>query len=331
MSTTNLILAEVIRLPLPDPGEHSVRAQRLLQLANLWLQRRAAGHGDDLVLVGVGAASEEELRAFVRPYGLATAALEVVIIEDESIAEDLGEVVGECLDSYLRRKHPGAIPLAVWPKPFRDVGYPDDVWWLGLDCADAGAGEWSDSIKALAPPPFNAQAATWSAILEAIAGQDDSDDPSQQLAAGLAAASLARWLDGFNAASGNTFFSFDYGDAANECGLDPFMVGLEAGIHHKEEIEAEIDGRDAQDLLRLAVRELLASGRYFDTGALSDYFGSSATLFFSVYSSIWPRRDRAAGDACEELVSPSVDEMGEIDSPWRFVAYGDWGDIDDSL
>ena len=326
-----MILAEVIHLPLPDPSEQSMRAQRLLQLANVWLQRRAAGHGDDLLLVGIGAASEDELRALVRPYGLATAALEVVTVECENVAEDLGEAVGECLDSYLRRKHPGAIPLAAWPKQFREIGYPDDVWWLGFECPDAGAGQWADSIKALAPPPFDAQAATWGAVLGAVAELDESEDSSQQLAAGLAAASLARWLSGFNSSSGNGFFSFDYEEAANECGLDPFMIGFEAGIHHKEEVEAEGDGRDPQDLMRLAIRELLAGGRYLDTGALSNYFGSSVTLFFSVYTSIWPKRDRAAGDACEELVSPSADEMGEIDSPWRFVAHDDWGDIDDSL
>lgn len=331
MSTINLVMAEVIHLPLPDPGEQSMRAQRLLQLANVWLQRKAAGHADALLLVGVGTDSEEELLKVVRPFGLAAADLEVVGVEDKEAVEEIGETVGDCLGSYLRRKHPGAIPLMAWPNQFREAGYPDDLWWLGFECPEADAGDWADCIKALVPPPFDAQAATWGAVLEAIADLDDGDGPRQHLVAGLAAASLARWLSGFNAASGNQFFSFDYEDAANECGLDPFMIGFEAGVHHATEVEAEMDGRDATDLLRFTMRELLASGRYLDTGALCSYFGSSVTLFFSMYTSIWPKRDKAAGDTGEELVSPSGDDVGEVSGPWRFVAYDDWADIDDSL
>lgn len=327
----SLIVVQVLQLPVPGPSEESPYAKRLLLLANAWLRRRIEGYGDGLLLLGIGNCTVDDFRAQLTPFGLGGANVAVVEISDDAVERDIDEDIGDLLDGYLARSHPGAIPLGAWPKQFRDIGYSNDAWWLGLESTPGNSGQWADSIAALTPSPFREQAATWESVMDSITDFEPEDGPMQGLQSGLAAASLARWLAGFSAAAGDNFFDFDYGAVERSCGLDPFMLGFEAAIHHGDDVEAEMDERDCRDLSRFAVKELLASGRYLDTASIRDFFGSSSTLFFSLYTSIWPKRRRPASEACKELCSPTSEEMGEIDAPWRFVSYDDWEPIDDSL
>lgn len=331
MEKFSLIVVQVVHLPVPSPSKESPYAQRLLLLANAWLQRRMEGHGDTLLLLAIGNCTDHEFRSKLKPFGLGGAEVAVVECADDEVEQDLDESVGDFLDGYLASSHPGAIPLAVWPKQFRDIGYPDDAWWLGLESTPGNSGHWVDSIAALTPSPFQEQAATWDAVLGSITDRESEDGSAQGLQSGLAAASLARWLAGFSAAAGDNFFHFDYGDVERCCGLDQLMLCFEAANRHRKDVESDMDEREGEDLSQLAVRELLASGRYLDTAAMRDFFGNSAVLFFSLYTSIWPKRSRPAGEACNELCSSSPEDMGEIDDPWRFVSEDNWEPIDDSL
>ena len=331
MCKLSLVVIEVLHLPLPSLGESSPYMHRLLMLANAWLQRRAAGFQDTVVLIGVGAASEDELRSLVAPLGLKSVVLRTINRQEEDDSDDVGDEVSALLTTYLRSEHLAAVPLAVWPQSFRDIGYPDDAWWLGIECLKGDSGPWSHSLAGLSPVPFRQQAATWEAVLSTFVSLDCQDTSMERLHAGLAVASLARWLFGFSAATGDQFFHFDYSDVASTCELDHFMLGLEASRHHWDDLESEIDERESNDLQSYAMRELLTSDRYFCSTALKEFFGGPAALFFSAHTSIWPKVNQPAGDACVELTSPEGEDIGELDSAWRFVADGDWDDIDDSV
>lgn len=303
MPKFTLIAVEVLRSTVPGLNESSAAAQRLLQLANAWLQRRAGAFQDDLVLVGVGFDSEDALRALVAPFGLKAASLVVVDGADDEDTIDTGELIGAELDVYQPRKHPAAIPLAAWPRGLGDAGYPDDVWWLGLECLPANSGEWTASLKALLDDPFRAQASSWEAVLSATDDLEPRGDGIASLRAGLTVAALARWLCGFNAVTDNTFFDFGYGEVVDACELDPFLLGLEAGTEHPDELADEVDHLDAGGLQRIAVWASLTNGGHLDTGAIRRFFGSTAVLFYSLHSSIWPTRTCSAADGCHELCS----------------------------
>lgn len=322
----NLIAVAVLRHPVPDPSQQTAGAHRLLTLANAWLQRRAAGFLDDLVLVGVGFTDMDEIRASVTPFGLGAATILRLLATDDG---DFGEDVGAELHQLLPERHPCAISVSRWPVPARSAGYPEGLWWMGIECSDPDSGRWADSLSALLDEPFRSQAPTWEALLSSLMDLDLEGD-SARLQAGLSIASFARWLHGFNAAAENTFFDFDYRHAADACDLDDFLLGFEAAIHHGENLVHEADGHDTEQLRRYAVRALLGSNRYLDTAAIRSCFGGSAALFFSLHTSIWPNRSQPACDVCSELCSPTGDDIPDRLQAWSFVDRDDWSEIDDS-
>lgn len=63
-----LVMAAVV-LPLQGESE-KFQDLELLKLANCWLQRKADGHQDSLLLVGVNFAQVEDLQKRLAPLGL---------------------------------------------------------------------------------------------------------------------------------------------------------------------------------------------------------------------------------------------------------------------
>ena len=80
MSFKLALVAVVHRTSAADDGKPSLV---LLQGANAWLQRLAAGIQDDLFLIGVGFEDAPAFQAMLRPYGLANATIDVVPPEAE--------------------------------------------------------------------------------------------------------------------------------------------------------------------------------------------------------------------------------------------------------
>jgi len=75
-----------------------------------------------------------------------------------------------------------------------------------------------------------------------------------------------------------------------------------------------------------AIRQLSAGFRSHRQAVL----GSDSALFFTLYSSIWPRYDLRATEAGGALLGLEDVEFAEIDAAWQFVndgwhesAYGD--------
>lgn len=330
-SRFTLVAVEVLHHPVPDPAVASRSGHRLYQLANAWLQRRADGCKDDLVLVGIGFADEDAMRTAVAPFGLRSASLLVAPANEdgEDSTRDTGELVCAELALHITKRHPGAIPLAAWPPALTGAAYPEDLWWMGAECSSEQSGSWADALKKMLPSAFDAQAAAWEAVLDAV-GDLEREGEMATFRAGLTVASAARWIWGFNAASENDFFNFDYGEARAICDLNPFLLGFEAAAHHQEDLNAEVDDEDVGVTQDSAARALLRSGEYLDASALRQFFGGSANLLYSLHTSIWPKFGIPAGDACLELCSPSGDDIPEAIALWSFVNDDDWSGIDDS-
>jgi hypothetical protein len=331
VSNLKLILVEVVCTPIPDVNVPSVRAQRLLRLANAWLRRRALGEGDSLHLIGEGVPTADEFRSALVPFGLDAATISVVDRQDDGTAAGGDPDVESVIEPWLKASHGTAIPLAVVPEKFRAAGYPDSMWWLGIECAEPDIGEWTECIAAAAPEPFRSQASSWDAVLYAAVGRLDREGTAvSEFRTGLAVASLARWLAGFSAVSGDRHFDFDYEGVHQNFGLDDFRLGFEAALHHGGALGDEFEAGDVQRLRGRASKELLRSGRYFDPQALCDFFGGSASLFFSMYSSIWPKLNLPCGNVFDELLSLRRTSFADIDHAWQFVDQDDWTPIDDS-
>lgn len=320
-----LILVEVVRAPLP-----TTLLPRLLQLANLWLRRRAGGFDDLLHLVGVGFANDEEFRAALLPYGLDGATRSVV---DQAPEEDLSSNeadVGDAASIWVRRHHAGSLPLASWPQGLDGVAYPTDIWWMGLE-ASRDVSKWRDSIASAVSEPFASQAATWALLFDRTQGHPRGSGLQSEVLEGLSAAAFARWLAGFSAAAGDSFFDYSYGDVVENFGLDPFITALEGAQRCPGEIQEWVEADSPKEALTAVVRSLLQTNDDFDATALQEFFGSSALLFFTLYTSLYPQWSRSALEACMSLTGLESVNFGDIERPWRFVDWADWSVVDENL
>ncbi len=317
-----LILVEVVRAPLPD-----VLSSRLLQLANLWLRRRAAGWDDRLYLVGLGFDNEDAFRNALQPYGLDDAATTVLdASEDDS---DVSVEVGLEVSRWVRRHHDAALPLASWPRGLDGIAYPADVWWMGLEAAGESS-DWEDCIKAAVPQSFADQAATWALLFDKTQGHDEAWDMRDGLLAGLSAAAFAMWLVGFSAASENTFFDFSYAEVPRDFGLDPVVLILEGAERCPEAVGVWLHAESSTDALGSATKALLRTHQDFDAGVLADFFGSSTLLFYVLYASLNPQWASPAEDAFLSVTGLESTDYADVEKPWRFVDQGDWSVVDES-
>ena len=170
---------------------------------------------------------------------------------------------------------------------------------------------------------------TWVAILSARMDLNARGEDHEVYEAHMTALALARWLNGFDAATENNFYDFSAADALGAVGFDNLRLGFEAGHSHGEELGALVYGEDAANddlgpaMLLACLRE--RNGRVRD--ALSHAFGGSPALFWSLYVSIWSEFKKPMVEAMDDLLNlRTVAEMGNLDRPWRFVTDG-WIDF----
>lgn len=311
-----------------DPGANVT----LLQKANAWLQRRNASISDGLLLIGVGFADEPTFQAMLKPYGLASADIDVIPPDedfDENIAEDLGEAVESIAASWISKHHGKAIPVVKWSDLVPDAAYPDDGWWwVGLEASDDEQSSLADILNELLPNAFKKQALTWATIIAEAEGLSADGEEHEVHEAAMQVVALARWLTGFDAATENNFYDFSASDAIDAADLDTLRLGFEAGRNHESELGDYFDGNDETDeglagaCLLACLDERMGAVR----STLSDAFGGDSLLFWSLYRSIWPDLKRSSDDNMEGLVGLRDVDMGDIDRPWRFVTDG-WIDF----
>lgn len=305
----------------------------LLQKANAWLQRRNAGFDDDLLVVGIGFEDQSALKAMVKPYGLAQAQLTVENLDRDDDEYELGECMSRVVQGFRPRE---AISVTNWKDLVKDDSYPlDGWWWVGLQSIDdEQASALEVVIRNLVPDPFRETAMTWTAIIAACMDLNARGEDHEVYEAHMTALTLARWLNGFDAATENNFYDFAAADAIRFIGFDTLRLGFEAGHNHGEDLGELVygDGSPNDDLGPALLLACLRQRNDRVRKALSRALGGDASLFWSLRTSILQSFTaevfrKPANQAMNDLLSlRTAAEMGDLDGPWRFVTEG-WIDF----
>ena len=296
MSFKLALVAVVHRTSAADDGKPSLV---LLQGANAWLQRLAAGIQDDLFLIGVGFEDAPAFQAMLRPYGLANATIDVVPPEAEEDgdldSDDWRESVASLVEGWISRNHPSAIPLVNWAgfcgKQAYSVG---DWWWVGLEPAGSPAVGLTNFLRGSVPDAFSAQTPTWLGVIAVAFDLDLESEGAPAYEAAMTTVALTRWLIGFDAATENNFFEFDAADMVDDAEIDGLRLGIEAGRYHESDLSDEFDDPEIEQR-HLDAACLLACLRDRNPGiraGLADVFGGDASLFWTLYRSIWQKWPR---------------------------------------
>lgn len=321
----------LIALVYPNAASEANLDVSLLQKANAWLQRLAANKADDLFLIGVGFADEPSFLAKLKPYGLAFAKISVIspVELEDAIGSGLGEAVEPIAANWILNNHKSAIPLAKWDALLPDASYPvDGWWWVGLEAKGDDQSSFADILEELLPDAFKDQALTWATLFAEYYGSSAGGEEHEIHEAAMKTVALARWLVGFDAATGNNFYDFSASDAIRAAGLDELRLGFEAGRNHESELLDYFEGNDSSDeglagaCLLACLDERMGEVRT----ALSDAFGGDSLLFWSLYRSIWSDLKTTGIENMDDLLSLRLDDEGELDRPWRFVTDG-WIDF----
>lgn len=321
----------LIALVYPNATSNAGLNVALLQKANAWLQRRGANVSDDLLLIGAGFADEVAFKAMLKPYGLASAEVSVIPLDELNPSDGiaLSESVEPIAETWISNHHDSAIPVINWRPLVPDAAYPGDGWWwVGLEAKDDEQSNLADILVELLPNAFKKQALTWATIIAEAEGLSSDGEGHEVHEAAMQVVALARWLTGFDAATENNFYDFLASDAIHVADLDALRLGFEAGRNHESELSDYFDGNEESDgglagaCLLACLDERMGSVR----STLSDAFGGDSLLFWSLYRCIWPDLTCPSDDSFEGLVGLRDVDMGDIDRPWRFVT-GGWIDF----
>jgi hypothetical protein len=325
--------------PHVPPVKNSGMDIRLLRAVNLALRRHLEGLEDAFLFVVYGACDEDAAKRALHAYGFPH--LNVRFVGEDApldcdekgcvhLDQDFQEDIGYEIQRWVEHEHPEALPLLdlLAPQENKLNGYRDlDWWWIGCKAAEP-VFPWPFDVNTfsnLLPGTQTNRGATWLALLEA-GGNFDSDlvgcTVYQDFRISATAASLCEWLHGFEGASGNDYNHFEPVHSADVLGLNLVLLGLDATevLHEKDDDtldEAEID----EDVTRAAVLALTERYRIKVQSALA-VLGSDSALFFTLYSSIWPRYELRATEAVSALLGLEDVEFGEIESAWQFVHDG---------
>ena len=150
----------------------------------------------------------------------------------------------------------------------------------------------------------------------------------------MTALTLARWLNGFDAATENNFYDFAAGDAIRATAFDRLRLEFEAGHNHGEELGELVcgDALPDDDLGPALLLGYLRQRNDQVRDALSHAFCGDASLFWSLHTSILQSLTpevfrKPANQAMDDLLNlRTAVEMGELDGKWRFVTKG-WIDF----
>ncbi len=319
------------------PKKDSATDIALLRAANLALKRRIDGYKDAFLFVSPIIESQKNLDDLIKGYGFPEADIVYLDYDEEDFNQtpacDIGDDIACQIKSWLAKKHPESLAFLDSPYAF------EQFWWSGIEYDpdhdlspinfDIG------KLRAQFPDTHANRQNLWHAILIHALDIDTDAVESDEIAKDKAIALLAtlcEWLHGFEAASGNTFNDFDHGYFASEIGPSDFFLGFQAAKLITGEIEclSEDYGGHEIDVLRAAGFKLITEDlRDEVSGGMTHLFGGDTSLFWTLYSAIWPNFDMKMNDAVEELTNMKHIDFEEIADAWEFVSSG-WCDKADN-
>lgn len=325
--------------PHLPPERDSGRDIALLRAANLAMRRDRAGIEDAFLFVVYGACDSEAAQRALADYGfprltVRLAGEDEALESDEqgrvSINQDFEVDIGREVQRWVEREHPGSLPLLSLLAPDREAleDYGTLEWrWLGLEAGDSDF-PWpfdNDAFSKLLPWTHTRRAETWLALLQAGSDFNENDigrTPYESFQIGARVAALCEWLNGFEAASGNSYNHFEPAHAAEALGLNDVFLGFEAATERAQSARMALNEAESDEAIRatavLAVTEKRRAGVLSALAVL----GSDSALFFTLYSSIWPRYEVPTTEAATALLDLEYLEYGEIEAAWQFVTDG---------
>lgn len=316
------------------PTQDSADDVALLRAANRAMRRKQRGHSDSFLFVFAGQFDEDKLQQAITAYGFPDFSVSKIETDGDvdtssgSDYEALCTEVGGVVSKWLGREHPGAIAFS--SDDFKETTF----WWSGVEHDDDRSCDWHFTAEAYAaslPDAHRARAATWLTVLshsvELAEMQADCPTALGADRAAAWAATLCEWLHGFEAATGNSFNSFE-SEYAFALMPSEFYLGFEFARISGEELGTICDqtGDDVDSLPGAALKAVTEAQRSELRSALSSFFGGDSDLLWALHSAIWPKFDQPMSDALNGLLGVAdYDGLAELDAPWRFVSEG-WCD-----
>lgn len=313
------------------PSEDSKGHIDLLRAANLALQRKLRGVDDIFLFISAPGVAQKNCEAMLKSYGFPEFELmligeggsEAQLMPDREELESNAESYVAC---WLAEKHPAAIAHAGC------LYGATSFWWGGIEANPKDLFDEAFLVAEFArnvPTSHTRVAGTWLAILEEVAGLDEirRDGPEEfgQQRSAVWVATLCEWLHGFEAACGNSYNQFEPDSLIRDFSISRFFLGFEAARLSGESLDdlcnsldEDLDGM-AEVALKLVTENLRSELR----SALADFFGNDSGLYWALHSTVWPRFDQPMLEAINEVLNlEGIEEYGDIETPWRFVADG---------
>ena len=320
----SLNLSLVVTLFQTQVVDKAILNVDLLQKANAWLQRLNAGQKDQLIIVGVGFQNLEVLKNTVTPYGLGDADLITAIGDKEDDGVEIDQAIAKAV---VQLRWMDTITIVNWKNLEINENYPlDGWWWVGVKSTHNETAIFLDAeVRDLVQKPFQKTYSTWLSILTNPLDLDVNDGDYFEYEAKMNALTLARWLNGFNASTDNSFYDFDCKEAINKLGPHVIRLGLEAAYSDDDQVRDLVYVEVADNMeLEPAILLLCLRQRTDDVRTtLVKAFGNEASLFWSLYDSIWPELEKPMDQVMDDLLNLTTSvEMGEIERPWLFVTKG---------
>lgn len=318
------------------PAANSASDIALLRSANHAMQRKVHGVEDAFLFVVVGRLTWEGVTEAISAYGFPNATVVCIETDDVERRLEMGEEiipaeVGNEVEKWMNREHIGAIARF-------SQDYPDtEFWWSGVEHAD-DVFDWpfdyGDYAKSL-PTNHHSRAATWLTVLghavELHEVQATNPDNLGRDRAAAWAATLCEWLHGFEAACGNGYNHFE---EEREAAILPsdFFLGFELARLSGDDLESLCDqyGEDVDGLRDAALKAITSELRDDLRNGLSSIFGGDSGLYWALHSAIWPEFTKPMVEAINQLLAvDNIDEITELDAPWRFVVNSWCDEADD--
>lgn len=313
------------------PSEDSKGNIDLLRAANLALQRKLRGVEDIFLFISVHGVAQKNCEAMLKSYGFP--AFELMLIGEEGSQaqlipdpEELESNAKSYVAWWLAEKHPAAIAHA---ECLYDA---TDFWWVGIEASPRdpfGEAFLGAEFARHVPTSHTRVAGTWLAILEEVAGLDEirCDGPEElgQQRSAVWVATLCEWLHGFEAACGNSYNLFEPDSLIRDFNILRFFLGFEAARLSGESLDdlCYSHDEDLDGIAGVALKLVTENLRSELRSALADFFGNDSGLFWALHSTVWPKFDQPMLEAINEVLNlEGIEDYGDLETPWRFVADG---------
>lgn len=297
----------------------------LLRASNLSLKRKLDGATDSCLFIFCGNTTPEQASDVIDKYLFAESHVTVIEGPDDNEPESeradyFSEEIDYLIERWLKEHYPGALTNLDFASK---AGL--NVWWSGITASDSEY-DFSDDFAATLPSSHRDKANTWFEILsQTFPLTEGSLQEEQEFL--VAAASLCKWLHGFEEAVDNGYDNFDSASVVAALPFEDFFLGYLLGQYRPDSaFYAAIEDSDSEsirDLKAFALQETLKNDAPDIRGALLDFFGGGVGLFWAVYTAIWQSFSKSSEiNCCNRLGDFTWSELPELLGAWEYVAGG---------